>query len=229
MYRDSNLVDKCNGEKRQKSNLDVSSQQGGLVREWKLPKRTNCLLKKYWHRKACQPGLMSLRSRNSLEKCHWPVGSASRIPTNRRPGKGHDKSQSVLLSVWCTYAPCMSRPLLVFGMDPASKIATAEILWGYSSITIPKYLWMSQLDLTFCFFFLLILLLFCHFNDIKSYQKVTLKDTCRKEWSKLLSCLSHLCQPLIQLLQCAVWFCHRSFICASGTQYLQAMTQACDI
>lgn len=153
MYRDSNLVDKCNREKRQKSNLDVSSQQGGLVREWKLPKRTNCLLKKYWHRKACQPGLMSLRSRNSVEKCHWPVGSASRIPTNRRHGKGHDKSQSVLLSVWCTYAPCMSRPLLVFGMDPASKIATAEILWvlihHYPKIPLDVSAWSNFLHFFF--------------------------------------------------------------------------------
>lgn len=140
-------------EKKTKNQLDVSSQQGGLLRRWKLLKRTNCLLKKYWHRKACQPGVVSLGTRNSLEKCHWPVGNASRVPTSRRPAKGQEKSQSLLLPVWCTYAPCMSCPLLVFGMDPASKIATAKVLWGHSSITIPKYLWMSQLDLTFCLFF----------------------------------------------------------------------------
>lgn len=142
--------------KRQEINLDVSSHQGSLDTRGKLPNRRNCLLRKYWQAKSCQPGAMSLGTRNSLGKCHWPLGTAARVPTNWRPRKGQAKS--LLPSVRCTYAPCMSHPFLVFGADPTSKIATAEVLWGSSSIAIPKYLRMSQLALTFflssaCFFF----------------------------------------------------------------------------
>lgn len=147
--------------KRQETNLDVSSQEGSLVRRRKLLKRRNCLLKKYWQRKAYQPGAASLGTRNSLEKCRWPLGSAARVTTNWRPGKGQTKSWSFLLSVWCTYAPCTSHPFLVFGTDLASQIAPAEVLQGYSSIAIPKYLSMSQLALTLsflCFFCFVILL-----------------------------------------------------------------------
>lgn len=109
--------------KRQEINRDGSSQQGGLVRQGKLTNRRNCLLKKYWQRKACQPGAASLWTRNSLEKCQWPLTEVQPVYLQTADlGRGRQKSWYLLPSVWCTFAACVSHPFLVFATGPSSKL-----------------------------------------------------------------------------------------------------------
>ena len=134
----------------------MSSQQGGLVR------RGN-----YWTEEIVCWKKIDRGRPASLEPRVWEVEKAL-------------KSAAGLLEVQPGYH------FLCLVLTRHLKLQQLKYCGGYSSIAIPKYLRMSQLALTFCLsstFF--VLLFFCHFNDIKSYQKVTLKDTFRRERSKI--------------------------------------------
>lgn len=193
-------------KKRQETNLDVSSQQENLLRKGKFLKRRHFLLKKYWQKRPAslepwvwEPGTALIRPAGLLEgqpEC-LQTGDMGRS----HPSSHSRPSQSLLPPVWGTYALCMSHPFLMFSTELTSKTATAQELWGYSSITSPIPQDVSSCCNLLIFLLFLCFVLFCHFNDIKSYKYVTLKDTFRRERSKLLSCLPHRFQLFIQLLQ----------------------------
>lgn len=143
-------------EKKTRTNFDVSSQQYSLLRKGKLLNRRNFLLRKYWQKRSAslepwvwEPETALIRAAGLLEV--QPEDLQTGVMGRSHPSSHFRPSQSLLPPVWGAYVPCMSHPFLMFGTELTSKTATARILWGCSSITIPKHLRMSPIVVIFCF------------------------------------------------------------------------------